>query len=375
MEHVKLGDIATYINGYPFKPEDRGSEGLPIIRIQDLTGNSYDLGFYSGEYPERIEINDGDVLISWSGSLGVYLWNKGKALLNQHIFKVVFDKIEIDKKYFIYVIQHSLRAMEAKTHGATMKHITKKDFDSMLVPYPNLQRQQEIARILGCVESVISKRKQQLAELDNLIKARFVEMFGDPANNPLSWTTNSLSRLLLIERGGSPRPIDAYITDSNDGVNWIKIGDAKPGSIYITRTKQKIKSEGSKKSRYVKPGDFILSNSMSFGRPYIMKIDGYIHDGWLLLRDEKGLFNNLFLHTMLSLDYTYNCFKSMAEGGVVNNLNKDLVGKLVVYIPPIDLQNQFASFVEQIDKSKVVVQKALEEAQLLFDSLMQEYFG
>ena len=183
----RLGDIATYINGYAFKPEDRGTEGLPIIRIQDLTGNSYDLGFYSGEYPERIEINNGDVLISWSGSLGVYLWNKGKALLNQHIFKVVFDKAEIDKSYFIYAIQHYLKKMEAKTHGATMKHITKKDFDDMLVPYPNMQKQRETAGILGMVDGIIVSCQQELAKLDGLVKSRFVELFGDPVLNQHGW--------------------------------------------------------------------------------------------------------------------------------------------------------------------------------------------
>ena len=98
---MQLGDIATYINGYAFKPIDRGNEGLPIIRIQDLTGNAYDLGYYNGQYPEKIEINDGDILISWSGSLGVYVWNGGKALLNQHIFKVVFDKVDINQQYFV----------------------------------------------------------------------------------------------------------------------------------------------------------------------------------------------------------------------------------------------------------------------------------
>ena len=90
--YIKLGEIATYINGYAFKPKDRGREGLPIIRIQDLTGNSNDKGFYKGKYPSKIEINNGDILISWSASLGVYIWNSGRALLNQHIFKVVFDK-------------------------------------------------------------------------------------------------------------------------------------------------------------------------------------------------------------------------------------------------------------------------------------------
>ena len=126
--YIKLGELASYINGYAFKPKDRGSEGLPIIRIQDLTGSSNDKGFYKGTYPSKIEINNGDVLISWSASLGVYVWNNGKALLNQHIFKVVFDKGEIDKDYFVYAVQFSLHRMRQLTHGATMKHVVKKDF-------------------------------------------------------------------------------------------------------------------------------------------------------------------------------------------------------------------------------------------------------
>lgn len=104
---VRLGEVTSYINGYAFKTEDRGTEGLPIIRIQDLTGNSYDLGYYSGKYPKKIEINDGDILISWSASLGVYIWNNGKALLNQHIFKVEFVEDCIDKN--ILFMQYAKR--------------------------------------------------------------------------------------------------------------------------------------------------------------------------------------------------------------------------------------------------------------------------
>ena len=180
---IKLGDVATYINGYAFKPEDRGEEGLPIIRIQDLTGNAYDLGFYNGEYPQKIGINDGDVLISWSASLGVYVWNRGKALLNQHIFKVMFDKAEIDKNYFVYAVRQKLDEMGRKTHGATMKHIVKKDFDATQIPYPSLEEQSEIAANLDKVSNVIENRKQELQLLDTLIKARFVEMFGNPVIN------------------------------------------------------------------------------------------------------------------------------------------------------------------------------------------------
>ena len=177
---IKLGDVATYINGYAFKPENRGEVGLPIIRIQDLTGNAYDIGFYSGKYPKRIEINNGDVLISWSASLGVYIWNRGKALLNQHIFKVIFDKVDIDRNYFVYAVRRKLEEMEQKTHGATMKHIVKKDFDATEIPYPSLEEQSRIATKLDEVVTVIKLRKQELQLLDELIRGRFVEMFGDP---------------------------------------------------------------------------------------------------------------------------------------------------------------------------------------------------
>ena len=197
-------------------------------------------------------------------------------------------------------------------------------------------------------------------------------MFGDLINNTKSLDLKPLSELLLIERGGSPRPIEKYITDSEDGVNWIKIGDAEEGSIYITSTKEKIIKEGTKKSRYVQPGDFLLSNSMSFGRPYILTIDGYIHDGWLVLRDQAGVYNKLFLHTLLSSDYAATSFEAMAAGSVVKNLNKELVGKLMVPVPPMELQNQFASFIEQSDKSKFELQQAVEKVDNLIKSLIQQ---
>ena len=185
MEYVNLGDVATYINGYAFKPEQRGKKGLPIIRIQDLNGNSHDLGFFDGEYPKQVEINAGDILISWSGSLGVYKWNKGKALLNQHIFKVLFNKIKIDKEYFCYAVKNSLSVMSQQSHGATMKHITKKDFDKVLIPYPSLNTQRKIAQKLNIVTELIVFYETELSLMEQLIKARFVEMFGtldDPAD-------------------------------------------------------------------------------------------------------------------------------------------------------------------------------------------------
>ena len=229
MEYKRLGDIATYINGYPFKPGDRGSYGLPIIRIQDLTGNSYDLGFYAGQYPDRIEINDGDVLISWSASLGVYLWNRGKALLNQHIFKVVFDKVAIDKQYFMYAVQHKLKEMESKAHGATMKHIVKKDFDDMAVPFPALERQVEIASTLSKVANIIDMHQQQLSALDDLIKARFVEMFGDETN-PYQWPVVNVEDVASVSVGVVIKPTQ-YYTDAEHGVKAFRSLNIGAGTI------------------------------------------------------------------------------------------------------------------------------------------------
>ena len=118
---ARLGDIATYINGYAFKPTDWSNEGVPIIRIQDLTGNSYQANRYNGKYDAKYEVNYGDVLISWSASLGVYVWTGEKAVLNQHIFKVQFDKAEVDKNFFVHQVECILSNASNEAHGATIK--------------------------------------------------------------------------------------------------------------------------------------------------------------------------------------------------------------------------------------------------------------
>ena len=171
IEYKKLGDIASYINGYAFKPDDWGQKGLPIIRIQNLTGSGEEYNYYDGTYPESVEINKGDVLISWSASLGIYLWEKEKALLNQHIFKVVFNKLPIDKQFFMYAVEQKLDEMSDKTHGSTMKHIVKKDFDNIRIAYPSADLQKEFGKLVE--QSNTSKRniQESLNNLGNMIKA------------------------------------------------------------------------------------------------------------------------------------------------------------------------------------------------------------
>lgn len=166
----------------------------------------------------------------------------------------------------------------------------------------------------------------------------------------LEWPLVPLGELCIIERGASPRPIHDFMTDAADGVNWIKIGDAEVGGKYITKTKERVTPEGASKSRRVKPGDFILSNSMSFGRPYIMAIEGCIHDGWLLLRDHSPNLDQDYLYHILGSDRVFEQFKRAATGGVVNNLNSEIVRGVKIPLPPYAVQKEVVAEIEGYQK-------------------------
>jgi len=190
------------------------------------------------------------------------------------------------------------------------------------------------------------------------------------------WVTKKLEEVCDIERGGSPRPIDSFLTDAVDGINWIKIGDTKDVTKYIYRTEQKIKPEGAKRSRMVFEGDFILSNSMSFGRPYIMKTTGCIHDGWLVLR--KPSVDQDYLYYVLGSDLVFNQFDRLAAGSTVRNLNIGLVKGVEIPVPPLSEQRRIVGIIEEafdgIATAKANAEKNLQNARALFESHLQSVF-
>ena len=188
------------------------------------------------------------------------------------------------------------------------------------------------------------------------------------------WRQIKIGDVCVVERGGSPRPIDKFITEDENGINWIKIGDTTE-SMYITKTAQKIIPEGAKKSRFVQSGDFLLSNSMSFGRPYILNIDGCIHDGWLVLRDECNLFDKHFLYYCLSAPVTYAKFKSMAVGGVVNNLNSEMVRNVEIPLPPLEEQRKIAAVLDKISDLIAKRRQQLDKLDEMVKSRFIEMFG
>lgn len=189
---------------------------------------------------------------------------------------------------------------------------------------------------------------------------------------PEDWEVSKLGKKCLIYRGGSPRPIENYITNNADGINWIKIGDVESDSKYIIKTKEKIKQEGVIRSRAVYAGDLILSNSMSFGRPYILKINGCIHDGWLVIQEYIKNFDLDYLYYLLGSAYVFRQYTQMAAGSSVQNLNKDKVSSVIVSIPTKKEQNKIATVLTSIDNLLISLDKLIEKKRLIKQGAMQE---
>jgi len=258
--------------------------------------------------------------------------------------------------------------------ATTVPALRKSDLEKLPTPCPPLPEQRRIAAILDKADALRTKRREALTQLDRLAQSIFVEMFGDPVTNPKGWRRLQLGAVFGIARGGSPRPIDDYITDAADGVNWVMIGDTEQGGKYIWVTKKKIRPEGVKRSRLVKSGDFLLTNSMSFGRPYILKTNGCIHDGWLVLSPQIPEFNADYFYTLLGSQAVFTEFSRRAAGATVKNLNIELVSSVEVAVPPLDEQQKFAKAVAAIEAVKSSGEISASRLESLFASLQHRAF-
>ena len=168
---IELGKMASFINGSAFKPEEWSSDGLPIVRIQNLTQDDSPYNYYDGDTTKKIVIDNGDMLVSWSATLGVFLWSKGKALLNQHIFKVSFDKLDVNKDFFVYAVKLALDKMSEVAHGSTMRHVVKKDFNEMIVANPSINGQESFALIAKQADKSGFELRKSIEAIDQVIKS------------------------------------------------------------------------------------------------------------------------------------------------------------------------------------------------------------
>lgn len=377
---VRLGDVATYINGYAFKPEDWSDSGLPIIRIQDLTGNSYKTNRFSGKYDKKFEVNDGDILISWSASIGVYVWRGEKAVLNQHIFKVKFDKqVNICKKFFIYQVENILKKAILETHGATMKHLTKPVFDSLPFYLPDIKKQNEISAILDKISEIISLRQRQLKKLDELVKSRFIEMFGDPITNSYNLPIVPLGELSeLITKGASPSWQGFSYTDDRTQTLFITSENVREGYIDLSFPKYIEDGFNDKQKRSViHKGDFLINIvGASIGRAAQFNFDckANMNQAAALVRINDKRIKDNYLLIYLNSEKAQRMYDLMKSDTGRANLSLKDISDLSILLPPIAQQEKFEKFFMQTDKSKLEIQKSLDKLEILKKSLMQQYF-
>jgi len=269
------------------------------------------------------------------------------------------------------------------TQGTKQQSYNAELIKILPISVPRVTEQRKITRILDSFDDIITLHQRKLEHLKLKKKSLLQKLFPKEGEvypefrfpgftDP--WEQRKLGEIVKIERGGSPRPIDNYITTDADGLNWIKIGDAPEQGRYIVHAAEKIKSLGLSKTRQVEPGDLILSNSMSFGKPYIMGIHGCIHDGWLLIRNNQNIFDLKFLCNLLGTEQLHAQYRRLAAGSAVNNLNKELVSGTNVGVPSKAEQLKIGQFFESIDQYITLHQRKLEHLQLLKKALLQQLF-
>ena len=349
----KLGEVCdVLIGGTPRRGTEKYWKNgvLPWVAISDLSKS----GKIITETEEKITkigaeesnvklLPEGTLLFSFKLSIGKLAFAGMDLYTNEAIAGLKVKNLnELDSSYLYYLLQQfTFTTTQKAVKGNTLN---KEKIINLDIPLPLILTQKKIVKkieeLFAKIDEAKSIRESAVKDSVNMMSATFSKIFEEGRQR--GWDERALGEICEIARGGSPRPIKDYLTNTDDGVNWIKISDATSSTKYIYKTREKIIKEGLKKTRLVKPGDFILTNSMSFGRPYIMKTTGAIHDGWLLLRPNKSIMEE-YLYYFLSSDEIYRQFTNLAGGAVVQNLNSELVRGVKILIPPLAEQKKIVS--------------------------------
>ncbi len=388
-EYIKLSDACTIHGRIGWqgltRAEHKRSGDYLLITGTDFTEDNkinLDTCVYVDEFrytqDENIQIRKNDLLITKDGTLGkLALITEDlpkPATLNGGIF-VIRDKI--NKLYPPFLLNYMKsdafrKIIHNHRTGSTVPHLTQNMLVNFPIPVPPLEEQKRIVKILGekfaQLETIKANAQTNLQNAKDLFQSQLTSVL---LSNP-NWTRKTLGDTVVVERGSSPRPIEQYLTTDETGVNWIKIGDTKNVDKVIYSTKEKITPEGAKKSRYVKKGDFILSNSMSLGKPYIMGTDGYIHDGWFVLRLPEDINADYFFY-LLSSDFVQEQFTGLAAGAIVKNISSDLVKKSVLILPPLPEQKRIVEELDTLSEKVRQLQEIYTKQIANCDELKQSY--
>jgi type I restriction enzyme, S subunit len=376
---VQLGSIAEFINGAAFKPEDWGESGMRIIRIQNLTDSNKPFNRTKKTVTDRVRVQQGDLLVSWSATLGIFEWNDSEeALLNQHIFRVLPNEEKVNKRYLRHGLEGAILDMQKHLHGATMQHINRGEFLSTKLYLPPLEEQKRIAEVLDRAEELRFKRREAIAQLDTLNQAIFLEMFGDPVTNSKGWEVKKMDECaakIQIGPFGTQLHEEDYIDNGIPLINPTHIQDGK----IFHNTSFSISSEKHQQliQYHLEVDDVILGRRGEMGRCAIISKN---ENGWLcgtgslFIRLKHELLNSVYLFSVLSSQSIKKYLEKASQGVTMANLNKTIVSQIPVTLPPLSLQQEFARRVEAVEKLKTVHRASLSELNALFASLQHRAF-
>lgn len=388
-EVKRLGEILTFKNGFNAPAKDYG-KGVPFISVLDILDNhSITCDSIRGKVcvtdknRESFSVQDGDMFFMRSsetledvGTANVFTGKCDDAVFGGFVIRGR-PFVEIDSIFLNYLLKDESHRQRVGAQGAGAQHfnIGQAGLSTVEITLPPLSEQRRIAAALSDADAWIESL-DKLIEKKKLVKQGAMQalLSGKTRLPGFSgdWGEKSLGDCANISRGASPRPIEAYLSTDVEAVNWIKIGDVDADAKYITSTQEKICREGICKSKLVAPGDFLLSNSMSFGRPYITKISGCVHDGWLVIQDYQELFDTEFLYYLLGSESVLQQYKTLAAGSSVLNLNKEVVANVCVPIPVLREQCAIASVLSDLDAELASLSREKVKAERIKEGMMQE---
>lgn len=372
---VFLPDVCTIQYGFPFdSAKFSSSEGTPLIRIRDVV-RGYSKTYTSEKYSEEYIVNDGDLLIGMDGEFNIAKWKGGKALLNQRVCRL-FPKSDIDKQYLFYYMSQALKQIEDKTPFATVKHLSAKQLNSIIVPMLPLDEQHRIGAVLDKISDLIALRKQQLAKLDELVKARFMEIFGDIIHNNLNWPTFSLSDIansrlgkMLNAKQQTGQYSFPYLANFN--VQWFRFE--------IDELHKMDFNEADQKEFELRDGDLLVCEGGEVGRCAVWHnqvIPCYFQKALHRIRCNLEIIEPDYLSWWFKFHCDYNQFEDIVGSkATIAHLPGAKLKKLEIVVPPIGLQRQFSYFIAEVEKTRLTIRQGLDKLETMKRALMQEYFG
>ncbi len=379
----KLGNVAEFINGAAFKPEDWGEIGNKIIRIQNLTDKSKPFNRTTRQINERLHVHPGDLLVSWSATLGVFEWEDPEVgLLNQHIFRVLPDTNRVDKRYLRHSLELALLDMRKHMHGATMLHVNRGEFLSTKLYLPSLPEQRRIATILDQADALRAKRRESLAQLDSLTQSIFVEMFGDPMTPNSHWQSQPISNFVAgFESGKSVAAEDE--NDSASSFRVLKVSAVTSLEYKPQESKAAPIGFTPQQSYIVRNGDLLFSRAnttdligatayVSYTPPNLLLSDKL----WRFVWHEKPRAEPLFISYLFRQPRFRAEIGRRASGtsGSMKNISQNKVLSIPVCLPPLELQRTFANQIRSIEQTKIACKASEVELDALFTSLQHRAF-